>query len=439
MRILNIIFIGYGLFATVFGAGVQASDLKSAFLRTIDSHPAITRGVSEIDRQIARETLAKSVLRPQLELSVSKSSIEQDAVTSVSRFDGSTNRLVASQRLIDVEAWAKLGRESLLSESVAIRLESVERRLAIQLAERYINAVSAQSGANTISDLVDSLERRLIQAKQMHQAGQMSRLDLLRAENRLAQRRTELSDAKGAAMAALAALAEIDSELQLRTIHSPNDLTIRWPQLLGKEQLLDAVYATNPEIVAIDKQIAAESMAFSAIERRRLPKLGLSVTYEESDIGSNNRQIEDTATTIVGLTLTMPLYRGGSMSAELDEKASLVAQLESDLEVTRRSLLRSLLEALAQFTNSKEGAVSEIANVRGQAMAVDVLTQAFDRGAISQTELLDAYDNLANAKISRDRVILSGLLSWLAVRTLAGQFEPDDLILIDSVVAQYQS
>lgn len=283
MRIHKNTFIICGLFVAFFGAGVQASDLKSAFLRTLEPHSAIALGKSEIDRQVAREALSKSVLKPQLKLSVLKGSIEQRIFSPVTHFDRNTNLVVASQSLID-----------------------------------------------------------------------------------------------------------------------------------------------------------AESMPLTAVERRRLPKLGLSATHERSDVGSNNRQIADTTTTIVGLTLTMPLYSGGLVAAERNEKASLVAQLESDREVTRRFLLRSLEEAVAQFTNSKEGAFSEIENVRGQVMAVDVLTQAFDRGAISQTELLDSYDSLANAKISRDRVILSGLLNWLAVRTLSGQFEPEDLTLIDSIVAQYQ-
>lgn len=284
MRIHKNTFITCGLFVAFFGAGVQASDLKSAFLRTLEPHSAIALGKSEIDRQVAREALSKSVLKPQLKLSVLKGSIEQRIFSPVTHFDRNTNLVVASQSLID-----------------------------------------------------------------------------------------------------------------------------------------------------------AESMPLTAVECRRLPELGLSATHEESIIGSNNRQIADTTTTIAGLILTIPLYRGGSVSAERNEKASLMARPESDRQVTRRFLLRSLEEAVVQFTNAKKSAVSEIANVRSQVMAMNVLTLAFDREVTSHAGLLDAYDRLANAKISRDKAVLSGLLNWLSVGNLAESFEPEDLTVIDSVVAQYQS
>ena len=431
------ILIGCGLLAVALG--VKADELKNSFARTLQTHPAISRGLSEIDRQSAVEALASSGLKPQLEAIISRSWVEQEVSSSVARFDGSTNRVVASQSLIDAEARANLERETLLSKSVAVRLESVRMRLATQLVERYVNAVSARSRANAISDLVGNLEKRLIRAKQMYQKGRMSRLDLLRVENRLVERRSDLSSAKGDALIARAALSEIDPELGVTNIHSPTEVSIEWPQLSDRKNLLSAMYETNPEVLAIEKQIAAELKGLTAIDFRRFPKLVFSATYEESDIGSNNRQVGDATSTIFGLNLSMPIYRGGSLVAERTEKKSLVSQLEADLEVARRFLLRSLDESLTKYNNSKNVTVNEIENVRGQVLAVSVLTQAFDRGAISQTELLDAYDSLANAKISRDQVIFSGLLNWLELRILAGQFEPDDLTLIESVVAQYQS
>ena len=126
------------------------------------------------------------------------------------------------------------------------------------------------------------------------------------------------------------------------------------------------------------------------------------------------------------------------MGAEQAEQAARVGQLETDREATKRFLVRSLDEAIARFANARSAATAEAENVRGQLESVNVLEQAYERGAVSQSELLDALDNLANAKISRDQVILNGLLGWVTVRVLSGQFQPSDLSQVDAVAAQYQ-
>lgn len=418
--------------------GLQAGPLSDAYSRALNNHPSIERGAFEVERQVARTEIASSVLKPQLEISMLENQIEQRASESITDFDGSTQRAVASQTLVDFESFARLRREQLLVDSTSFSLASVEQNLAFELTERYLNVVSSQSRLNAIEELVSGLEKRLVQAATMQQQGQLSRLDLIRVETRLSQRRAELASTRGEVEGAIAALMEVDPGFQIASVQSPDVTEVNWAPLAGRVELIDLMLDVNPAIQAIQAEVRAEYEGLEATGRRRLPKLTLNASYEDSNVGSNNRQITDTATTVIGVTLSMPLYRGGALSAERREQASVVSRLESDLEAQRRFLIRSLDEAIARFDSARVALPTENENVRGQADAVDVLEQALNRGAISQAELLDAFDNLANAKISRDQVAFNGLLGWLRVRVLTGQFSSADFERIESVVAQYQ-
>lgn len=438
MRISKRYAVMGALLALVPSVHAQPNDLQTAYLRVVETHPAVTRSEFEIARQSARVDIAASVLKPQFELSATENRVEQETLASESSFNGQTHRATASQAIVDLERWENLKREQTLVNSLAMSLENVKERLALQLTERYVNVIRAQSRLNAIDELVESLEKRRSQAIEMNRLGQLSRLDLLRVQSRLAERRAEYSDAKSAVDTARAALLEIDPEIKVDGAVSPQAVRVDWPDVLDRSTLLGSMLNNHPEVAALEKQIEAEQFGLRAIERRRLPRLGLSASYEESNIGSNNRQISDTNTTVFALTLTVPLYRGGALGAEQAEQAARVGQLETDREATKRFLVRSLDEAIARFANARSAATAEAENVRGQLESVNVLEQAYERGAVSQSELLDALDNLANAKISRDQVILNGLLGWVTVRVLSGQFQPSDLSQVDAVAAQYQ-
>ena len=433
-----------GRFLTVMGAllGISAladaETLGQSYQRVLETHPAVIRSTLEVDRQRARTDLSMSAFKPQLELSFSENRIDQETLSAQSEFDGQSNRANVSQSLIDLAGLQGLKREQQLTESVSTRVLNVKARLAQQLTERYVRLLGAQSRQNAISELVQSLQSRLAQATAMQQRGQLSRLDVLRVQSRLAERKAELSSAQSQVDRALAALLELDPEITIANVASPDTTRIDWPVVNERSALVDAMYQLHPELQALSQQIDAEMFGLQAVERRRWPRLSLTASYEQSNIGSNNRQISDTDTTVYGLTLSWPLYRGGALSAEKTEQAAVVNQLETDHLATGRFLKRSLDEAIAQFENGRRAAAVESENVEGQRQAVDVLTQAYDRGAVSQSELLDALDNLASARISRDQAILDGLIGWISIRVLSGQFQPSDLDFVDAVAAQFR-
>lgn len=425
-------FVGLG-----FASSAMAGPLHESYQRVLTDEPAVVRALAELDRQRAREAMAGSRLLPQLDLQMSESRIEQNTLGSSTEFDGQTHRLTASQALVDAEGWARRTRETALVEESGYRNASIRDNLALSLVERYFGVIRARSRRDVLLDLVSHLETRLAQASALVKAGQLSVLDQVRVESRLAERQSELASSERGLAEALAALNQLDPQWRPEVATAPTAISMQWPALPDQDTLIATAIEINPELLGLEARIRAEDAGLDAVSRRRIPTIRIEASYEDSNIGSNNRQISNTETTIFGLSLSMPLYRGGGLGHEKDEQTALLRAIEMDYQAARRALERRIASAVAQFRQGRVGLDVENAYVAAQLRAERVLEQALEKGAVSQSEYLDALDAVANARISRDEVLFSGLTGWLSARVAAGMFDADDLSEIDTALADF--
>ena len=427
------------LLSLILGSpAVDAGPLRDAFADVLDSEPSLARIESNRDRQIARHDIAKSQLRPQAEMRLNENRIEQETLGNTSKFDGQNYQLTATQTLFNGEALAQVDREGALIDESSLRLQGAKDAMALTLTERYFTVLRAQSRQQVLKSLVDNLRIRMVQANALVQAGKMSQLERVRIESRLAERRSELTAVQQQVREARAALNQLAPDWRPNRNRFDGNLSPpQWPPLLDADALATAARGANVELLGLQRRIEAEKLGLKAVERRRLPVLQFEMSYEDSNVGSNNRQISETVTTVYGIKLSIPLYRGGSLASQQDEQNALVRGAEHDYRVAERELLRRIETALAQFESAQAAFDVENDRVIAQQQAVEVLGRALEQSAISQAEYLDALDNLANAQIARDELLFAGLSGWLSAQIDSGRFTADDLARIDDALRHY--
>jgi|GEM_PF-3270166 len=432
-------FTVIGLLAVLAGQAntAQAGPLMDAFNEVLTNEPSLARIETNLDRQIARRDIAQSAFKPQINLRLNENRIEQDTLGRTSEFDGQNYQLTASQSLYNAEAANLVDREEALIQESSHRLQNAQEVMALTLTERYFAVLNAKSRRQVLTTLVDNLRSRLLHADALVRAGQMSQLERVRIESRLAERRSELSNIERQIRETEAALNQLSNGLDPTPTAARQNTQPKWPDLRANEALQAHAIQNNSELLALQQRVEAETRGLQAVDSRRRPMLSFELGYADSNIGSNNRQVSDTQTTIYGVTLSLPIYRGGLVSSQRDEQTALIRSAEFDYETAVRELRRRIQTSIATFETAKIGFDIENERVRAHQRAVTVLADALDQGAVSQSEYLDALDSLANAQITRDDLLFAGLNGWLAAKIDSGTFSIDDLDRIDSVLAAF--
>ena len=128
----------------------------------------------------------------------------------------------------------------------------------------------------------------------------------------------------------------------------------------------------------------------------------------------------------------MPLYSGGAVSSAVEQaKLNYVAASES-LENTHRTVQTSLYNQYNNINASIGTVKAYTQTVVSAQSALDATEAGYDVGTRTIVDVLDATENLYNAKSNLASARYTYILSWLNLRYTSGLLSEEDIKAINS-------
>lgn len=334
-------------------------------------------------------------------------------------------QLQLRQPLFSLERWR--GRERAESQVSAAELDLalVERNLALQVSEAYINAYLASRKLGLLEAQQEALSLQARQAQRAYDLGVGDRINLLEAQSRLDQAIADAVQAENELDDALSQLERLTGELPDFGDHRLGDISaVRLGEDWSDEQQWLAQIGNNLDVQRAD---ADRSIAESDTRVRRsgyYPELNLNLSYSDRKSDDELRESEDYRASI---EFSMPLYRGGytrasvrqgelrsrSSQEAIDHQRNLAAQ---EVRQRLRSLNGSLrrLSALQQAIESSELFLQ--AAERGEQLGLRDLVDVLDARASLYDQRIQYVDTLGRYAIDR-----------LALHSAVGALSTEDL------------
>lgn len=167
-----------------------------------------------------------------------------------------------------------------------------------------------------------------------------------------------------------------------------------------KEEALGAIMSARPDYQAIQGEIALQEINVSATKAEFYPTLSASFGYRWGASSDDFELSDGTKAMQAGLTLTVPIFYGGSRFAKLED-----ARL--DLEKSRVSLLKMQDDIRTEINNLQlllDEASSRIfsaeTTLKTAKKAYSVMEISSQNGLVTQLELKDARLNLSGALLN---------------------------------------
>lgn len=388
--------------------------LEQALALIDSSHPALSMAAAELSRSLASNELVRS----DDDLDAYVLLVPQQVKPAGRAGNANDNhvRFIASKRIYDFGRTQALESSAQLnSEGQQFQLEYVTLLKHLEIRQYYFDALLADLRYAVDNEDVANLYVRYEDAQEHHELGQRSDTELLAAENayrELANRRISSQIAQQATRRRLALALnrpnQLPDELQMPEI----------PQVNWDMPVLDAFYrsaeVTNPEIMALQKAVAAGRQKVLAERARSRPvlsaELGLG-QYERDLSGRNDAQI--------GLVMKLPLYQGARteasvasavaewdmLKAQLNEKKYLLLQQISDL-IHRLEVLQIERQTAAQRIEYRDRTLE-------QRRALYELEM--------QTTIGDAMARLSEAQWLMTKVDFDIAMTWAKLEALRGR------------------
>ncbi len=435
------------------GAGTDLPQLTllDAMQSALDANPALIASGARRDSSGDEIGIARSNLLPQIELAAAKTRIDSDRATVLTQAEDSViGSVSASQIVYSERAWASYSISQSLYEAAQQGYRQDMLDLLQSAATAYLDLLRAKSLESVRRSNVENTRRNLETSRVREQVGLAERSDYLRWVAELARDKQALLNAESSRHQAEINLMRImhrPAEQPFETVESGIDSPLTLVSSPRTQAYIDtpagwevftqyavqAALQQAPEIAQGDSLIESGQRSVAAARRAYyLPDLALvtsnSSALDEYGAGSGTLPgAPDNDSWSVSLQASWPLFAGGKRNAELSKARNELRASEAN-----RSAAADFVEARVRIALHQTAASYpsiDLSKVAADAAGenLNMVTDAYGRGAVSVTELIDAQDTALESNLAAADAKYSFLIDFVDVLRAMSEFD----ILLD--------
>lgn len=416
---ITAVFIALTALGTTSAQAQTKLTFDGAMRRALEVNNTIDRTRQEIDIAEANRQFLLSAVLPKITLTgdLTRNSIEQsfggdgeDSVTILPRNDWAyrvtlSQPVYAGRRELHAYSQAKIGIENAREGTLA-----AEDSILLRVASNYLAVVNADRRVDVERRNIELAEKRLVQAQAFYEAGEVTKVDVFRAETaqKAAQRlMASANQQREHAVAQLRSDLDLDGTVEVVTPEQPLQ------SLPSETDLIARAITSRPDV-----DIAENNVRIAKLEVQKQRGYWLPTVSFDGGFIQQRTPFPASQYSYGAFRFNVPIFQAGEVSARVAGAKSREKQAEADLEEAKLVAREDMRRALADLRSAETG--MQLAAEQLEAAEAEY-AQAFDLYraqeatsldvATSETSLADARRAVAEETLNRD---LAELRVWHA-------------------------
>lgn len=401
------------LFST--GAVAHTETLSSALTAAYNNSNLLEQNRALLRAQDENVAIALSALRPQIN---AQSTITQsDRASNIQGGNLSSTISLGLDLLLYDNGATALGVESAKETVLAARqqLVGLEQQVLFNGVQAYLGVLRDSRVLRLREQNLRLVTQELRAAEDRFEVGEVTRTDVAQAEARLA-------DARGILAAAQGDLAVSQEFYRVAIGRKPNGLNSisslpKMPSNL--DVAIETALRHAPSILQAQHQISADELNARRAQANISPRISLNGSVGHNSQIDNNSQ--------VGLTMTVPIYQGGQLSALRRRALASVHASRADLNQQAILTRQTVSDAWSRLMVAQAQVRASERQVQAAQIAFDGAREEATLGARTTLDVLDAEQVLSDARTNR--IVAETLVFTAAYQLVAatGMLTADDL------------
>ncbi len=274
-------------------------------------------------------------------------------------------------------------------------LRDVERQVLLQAVTAYVDVVRDQAIVQLQENNVQVLSKELRATKDRFAVGEVTRTDVAQAEARRAGAVSQLDLARANLKTSRASFEQVVGHAPSRLVEpgTPDKMV---PKTLDEAIGLGA--KENPLVVAALYNEQAARHHVDQIRGALLPQVDVEASF--SDRFDTSKSIDEVRTTTVTGRLTVPLYEGGQVYAQVRQAKHTHVSLLQTIEVTRTQVQQGVTAAWSQMQAARGAVESDQAQVKANETALNGVREEERVGQRTLLDVLNAEQELLNSRVN---------------------------------------
>jgi outer membrane protein len=420
--------------------------LRDAMREALAANPALAASRARLESSADDTLIARSSLLPSIDLSATRTQIDADRASALQAERTTTADLSLQQIVYSERVWANysIARSLHEADSQGVRQDLLDT--LDSAASGYLDVLRAQSVENVRRSNVENTRKNLETSRVREAVGVSQRSDYLRWVSQLAQDKQSLLSAEASTRQAETSLARVlhrgvdrpfavdaaDVEDPLAFVSSVRvraffDTPARWATFM--DYVVDQAVKQAPEIAQADAVIASRQRALTSAKRAPfVPDIALvaggSNLMSRNGVGSTAIPggPDDTSWN-VAVQASLPLFTGRRRAAELSQARHELTASEADRASASDGVAARARVALERTSASFPSIALSMEAEAAASENLASVTDAYARGAVSVTDLIDAQNAALSAGLAAADAKYGFLLDFVAVLRAMSEFE----------------
>ena len=404
------------------------------------------------------ENLSRSALLPQVGASYSyqNSDGDTDGLGPIFSEDGIiiddtfTNRdintegyvISLNQTLFDLSAWFSFQSGKQVTKEAEATFAANQQNLIVRVVEAYLLVLRAQDNLAASQAQERAFERQLEQTQQRFEVGLIAITDVYEAQAARDLAQVERIVDENDVSVALERLSVLTGQRQSNLNVLVEDFKIRPPDPIDRAAWVDFALQNNFELLASTYREEAARQTAKANKMEHAPKVSGGYEYSdfevdgdiyvEPDTGINSPPDSSLKEHMWRVTLSVPLYSGGAISANRRRAAQeFSAAREQRINLSRntvtntRSLHMTVLSDVSRIAARKQSIISSKSSV-------DATQAGYEVGTRNVVDVLNAQNTLFRAERDYANSRYDYILNLMRLNENAGLLSPADILKLDA-------
>lgn len=438
------------VFSTVKAQDVLKLDLEKALEIALSENPTVKVADKEIEKKKYAQKGTYAALFPQINFTADYTRTLKKQVMYMDGFDmgsGSdeptpgmegidmskgievgrdnnwTTGFNLSMPLVNATLWKSLSISALDVELSIEQARSSKISMVNQVKKGFYAVLLANDSYRVFKESYDNAMENYLDIKKKYDQGTVAEYDLIRADVTVKNSEPNMLQAENSLTLAkwqLKALLGMDLEM---AIDCEGELADFESVLFADYMATDTTLAGNTDLKQIDLQMQQLKKTLTMQKFDYLPTLSLTGMYQWNAMNNDFKfkNYNWTPYSIVGVSLTVPIFSGGSKYHKIKQTQVSMHQMDLQRDDTKRNLqlaikqyLDNMKTCVKQFDAAQKGV--EQAN-KGYKIA----QKRYDTGAGTLLEMNDAELALTQAKLNLNQSIYNYMVAKSDMEKVLGQ------------------
>lgn len=401
---LSAFIFGGSLSLAVADDGVnKIGNLSSVLSHVYQTNPVLQGQRKNFEADRFDVPIAKSNFRPSINVQASQdfSRIErQNATEDVAPQRASINVVQPLYRGGRTLAEVSKAYNDVAASTATLFI--AEQDVMFDAVTAYFDLEQALATLNVRTKNVNVLKRQYQATRDRFDVGELTRTDVSQAKSRLEGARAERIEADAQLQSAIASYQEaIDPSADIDSFDDlggsfKDDVDVVLPEKVS--DALDAVLGDHPRILLSQFENRSASDNSDASFGALLPEVNLEGSASRSRKSVNSFADADEA--LVGVRLSLPLYQGGALRAEMAQSEAAQEATKYALDTALRDVRQDIISNWNGYQSSRAQINAINAQIKSASIALDGVRLEEDSGSRTILDVLDAEQELFDAELN---------------------------------------